>query len=149
MHANAILSKTALKLFASLLTWHKSINHKKMPFPLFCLFWFCAMSKRHIYLIRSKKVPFWCGTEIHIKSKKMSLWKLSWLRAFTKITRGEVSVNPRYFPDSRAPFLNAKKAYNSCFKSRDLDQKGSSPAAVSNWPVQLLLHQPVSSARKK
>ena len=55
---------TALKFFASLLMWHKSVNNKKMPISLFCLFWFCAMSKRHIYLIRSKKVPFRCGTEI-------------------------------------------------------------------------------------
>ena len=38
MHANAILSKTAFKVFASLLMWHKSINNKNMPFSLFCLF---------------------------------------------------------------------------------------------------------------
>ena len=49
--------------------WHKSINNKNMPFSLFCLFWFCAMSKRHIYPIRSKKMP---------------LWKLSWLKVITK-----------------------------------------------------------------
>ena len=51
-------------ILCSLLMWHKSVNNKKMPISLFCLFWFFAMSKRHIDLIRSKKVPFWCGTEI-------------------------------------------------------------------------------------